>query len=921
MQPGKMNPILSRIAGSASSKDSRRALPLLLSLLYMLIKAVNNLLYLSVLTTFLEKAGANSLPWVYLVVNVCFIFIQFRFITRIAGFEGHWLLKRINLPMIILSFSAALFLPAESTLVLIAFLVAAMLTDLTSNQAFTAMLNHFLSLSESKRILPFVYASGSLGYILSGLTLKFVIDLAGFNGLLILNGIFAIVGFFIISKLNPFEQERLENNDDEDSAKDSSEKETIQTSLKHPLARLLICSSFLIIFNRYLIDFLFAAVISNYFASGKDLASFMGIFGAAADLLVIGLQTFVMKAVFSSLPVGRVLTFLPAVLTFLCLVASLDMRFAVVASIQFLVMINSKNFTVPATTLLMGVIPQKQRVVFRRDMSVACAVASTLVGLFLLLVRNNIPPTSLFFIAAGVYLALATIHFMLDKAYLQTLKSQIVSDEGDEEKISSIRYLKQKDRLEQLTMLLKSDKAETRILAIKEVGELPESVARPILQKQIALEPDCRCIAEIARIMVKVCGSEAFRTIEELIASSEDCRLKADLLEAVGKLRGAGEETVQGYLIHPHHRVKSSAVISLLKIARDKNLLEAALSQLASMAKDSGEMMRASAAAIMGEVGLPLFLPCLEELATESNQAVAVSAVNAIARIQSPSSLACLEKLKSHPVEKVAQTAAYMADTAVKKNAEQIGRLLTSITAEERLLLASRIRKMGQDENFELLSLILCVEDVALRKRLIGFFEKAEPEIVELLSRCLICGGDQSVVFTLAPAFSLALDEFYLSLPPWVELLRAIGAGTLEDPESHHFQACRHYLCLIWAENIVAATLDLQEKQKETLKKRTRVACELACCLATEPVALLKSLQGAVNGSAYAKSLAVEYIETRIGRKTADLILPLLEVSQNADQFGPLLLEKAQATDFEISANSLENARARLLQNLKSVLE
>ena len=175
-----------------------------------------------------------------------------------------------------------------------------------------------------------------------------------------------------------------------------------------------------------------------------------------------------------------------------------------------------------------------------------------------------------------------------------------------------------------------------------------------------------------------------------------------------------------------------------------------------------------------------------------------------------------------------------------------------------------------------------------------SFFEEAESDIMELLSRCLVFNGDQRVSFTLAPAFSLALDEFYQSLPPWIELLRAIGAGTLEDQESVHYRACRHFLCLIWAENIVAANLELHEKQKDALKKRTRVACELACCLATEPVTLLKSLQAAVNGSLYAKSLAVEYIETRIGRKTADMILPLLEVSQNTVESGAILLEKAE---------------------------
>jgi hypothetical protein len=120
-----------------------RNLPQLLSLFFMLLKASNNLLYLAVLTTFLEKAGAASLPWVYLLVNLLFIVVQFRVMTRISGREGHWLLSVAIWPSIALSAAAAVFMPIHSAPVLIGFLIFAMQLDLITNQAFTAMLNQF----------------------------------------------------------------------------------------------------------------------------------------------------------------------------------------------------------------------------------------------------------------------------------------------------------------------------------------------------------------------------------------------------------------------------------------------------------------------------------------------------------------------------------------------------------------------------------------------------------------------------------------------------------------------------------------------------------------------------------------------------------------------------------------------------------
>ena len=906
-----------RFGQKLSPGDSRSFLPLLLSVLFLCMKAANNLLYLSVLTIFLEKAGANSLPWVYLVVNACFIFIQFRFITRIAGYEGHWLLRKINPPFVAMPFLAAFILPAESNVLLIAFLVAAMLSDLVSNQAFTAMLNHFLSLSEAKKVLPFVFAAGSLGYILSGLTLKFVIDVVGFKGLLMLNGCIALMASMLITRLRIFEDKRLSESRDEACASEKAESLKIQKSLEHPLAKLLIYSSFLVIFNRYLVDFLFASAVSSFFANGKDLASFMGVFGAAADLLVIGLQTFVMKVVFSSLPVGLVLTFVPAVLTFLCLSASISMKFSIIAAVQFLVMVNSKNFTIPATTMLMGVIPQKNRVLYRRDMSIACALASTLVGIFLLAVRSFLDPSSLFFLAASFYLILALVHLAIDRAYLNTLKDQIVSGEDrDEESVASVRYLNKKDRVEQLQILLNHENPETRILAIRETGELPAGEVAELLNEHLKTEKDSLCIAEIARILVTRCGNAAFRSLENIIEATEDYRLKADLIEAVGKLRGPGEDMILRHLEHFHHRVKAGSIISLLRTARSRETLEIALGQLAAMVRDGTQMMRSSAAAVMGELGLPLFLPCLEQLAFETDDSVAISAVNAIARIQTPASFTILERVKRNGSDQASLIAMKLVEGAARNGFEQIGRLITSVTAEERLQLATRIRKMTDDESYELLSVVLCIEEVDTRKKLVKLFERANPEILELMSRCVILSANGRVILTLAPAFSLVIDEFYFETPSWINLVRAIGGGSLENPDSSFMPGMRQFLATIWAENIAAAKLELLPDKLEKLFQRNRVAAEMLCFLSSEPASLIDSIEAIVAGNPNSCSLATEFLENRLGRKNSEMLIPLLEVCRGEREELRQLVQKSRQLKPEISDCLLEMAEIRVKKKL-----
>jgi HEAT repeat protein len=747
--------------------------------------------------------------------------------------------------------------------------------------------------------------------------------------LLALNGCLAIVASIVISALRPYEQERLEiqgEQDEKDKINKPDADKSIESSLQHPLARLLLCSSFLIIFNRYLIDFLFAAAISSFFSSGKALASFMGVFGAAADLLVIGLQTFVMKTVFSSLPVGRVLTFVPALLTFLCLSASFTMEFAVIATVQFLVMVNSKNFTVPATTMLMGAIPQKSRVYYRRDMSVSCSLASTLVGVFLLLVRGVLTPSVLFLVAATLYLILAVVHFLLDKAYLLTLRRQIMNSDAaaDVEQVASIRYLKRKDRVEQYQTLLESPEAKTRLLAIQEIGKLRWDQAEALLIQVLKKDGDSACVTQAARLLGREGKIKAFAAIREIIEMTGEARVKADLIESLvqlGKLEDA-ENLVLANLASDHHRVRASAVLTLLRITRQADRLELAVKNLAAMARNKVAMMRASAAAVMGELGLPMFLPCLEQLAFETNENVALSAVRAISRIQSPGALLSLERLKQHSQNLVANEAKKQAKKAARSEIEQINRLLSSISAQERIILANRMKSQRNDFGHELLATILCVEDMVTRKSLIELLEKSDEETLDVISRSLIVAGTQKVIFTLAPLFSFFIDEFCLELPDWTELLSILGQGTLENHnEDRYLQAGMQFLTALWAENLFRLTSDLNANQKNKLHKRTMVACQAFLCLSKDPSPLFVSLKQLNSENAYEVSMAIEFIENRIGKKFAELLPALLKHERSEKPCAEQWLSLGNSLGLAVNDNAVKAAAVRLNRHLGCQLE
>lgn len=907
---------------TASAVGGRENLPYLVAGFFMLLKAGNNLLYLSVLTTFLDNIGASSLPWVYLLVNIVFILFQFQFMSRIAGYEGHWLLSLANWPAAMLSFVAAFVFPANTFPVLLSFLVMAMLNDLVTTQAFTAMLNHFFSVSESRRFTPIIYASGSFGFILSGLLLKFVLDFVGIRGLLVGNGMIILLSSLILRLLKPVEAARMAEADEVDKLPDTTVNTDLagETSMQHPLARLLNISSFLILFNKYLVDFLFAAALTTYFSSGNDLAAFMGVFGASADFAVIGLQTFVMHRVFAAFSIGKILAVMPLALTILCISASFSLKFAVIAMVQFLVLLNSKNFTVPATTILMGVIPQKQRIFYRRDMSIVCSISSTLVGIFLLLVRNSIGTEFLFLIAASIYLMISVVHYQIDKAYLATLRRAIDNRQLDfgEDQVTSLRFLQYGERLQQLQQLLTDENSGIRNRAIEEVSLLPVNTAAKLLQPLLETETDSRCLTSIARNLLQLAPQSSAQHIQRVLAETNDQRLRADIIETIGKVRSPAisQDFVLSFLDSPHHRVRASAIISTIRLTRQPATLSRAMHKLAQMAHDVEELMRASAAAVMGELGLPLFVPALSQLACSSETVVASNAASALARMQTPAAVVALENMLSHDNSEVASRVESLLADSTRDSISRISRLLPGITAEERQKLTARLRSGHHHDSQELLANILCIDNLDQRRNLIALLEKSDRELVKIMQACISMNEADRVELSIAPLIDLSQEYAGPGLPDWASLLGIIAGGTLENPAKHedYLPAVERLLAMIWYERIVIAQCQISGSALEKWQTRAMTLTRLLICFSSDPAPMGRSINELKNGKAYSRGMAAEYIEARAGRRFAQLLLPLVDSSFVMPQEGELLIKLAGSRGLIIEEANLAAARNRLIR-------
>lgn len=865
----------------------------LLGVFFLIQKGTNNVLYLTWLAGLLKNLGSTMLPWAYLSGNIAFITLQYAFVRHLSGREGHWMLSSLSLPIVLFSIVTSLTVDTHTGPFLLAGVVGCMVIDLLTNQAFAAMTNQLLSIQESKRRLPAIYGAGSVGYIVSGLLMKTVLDFAGLRPLMWLNTAALCAGAVVIQQLARYERTRENHRTAPAGTAPSRDNASASptSSFRQPLAALLMASSVLIVFNRFLIDYLFSSSVTSHFGDAAAIASFLGLFGAAADFTVVVSQMTVMNWVFASLPIGRILLLTPLLLTTLCLAAAVHPAFIVVAVTQFVVLLNSKNFTVPATTLLLGAFPSSTRGGYRRDISTVSSMASTAASLVLLATRDYVPIGGLFLIAAVCYGALLLVHSRLDYGYATTLRETLAGTDTapDDENLRSIGFLPESERLLRLQELLVQRDPDIRLEAIEEIERLPNETLRTLLFPRLSAETNPRCLTAMARLAVERFGPEAVSHIAKLLQTADDNRLQADLLEALGRTNGGlpVEELAAMYLEHEHHRVRGSAVLALLRLARDVSGIEAGLAMLASMARSPEPPFRAGAAAVMGETALPLFLESMETLAEDPDTGVALIAIRSLSRLPTSGGVAALNRLSSHADPARAALAKQLVETASRERLARIKSLMDGLSASERQRLAQTIRSIGGSAGLDIVGRILRFEFPEAREGLMRLLEPAAPETVELLRASLITQAFPDGTPSLAPFWDWCRIPRSDDLPDWapaVPLLRRVITGSHPELDLHALEAgaisMLHLLlreaelltCINRGERAGWSTPDTATAVSRW-SDRAILCCRMALLAGLQPESLLSAFDRLRSPDSFTSSVAQELLETNLPHETSRLIL------------------------------------------------
>ncbi|MFZ2960645.1 MAG: hypothetical protein WA705_27510 [Candidatus Ozemobacteraceae bacterium] len=964
---------------------------------FFLLKGIDNLLLVLLTSLFLKGYGPAGLPWFYVGANILFISSQL-VLLRIPTWKGHRFLFGLSRPLILFSAGLA-FLGANGagwpqTIALFAMAVY----DLHATQAFSDMSGQILPLREAKLHLPAVYAAGTAGSILSGLGLKFLLDGLGIPATFLAIALLLFCADRLLAKLSPFMGGESSEQKNESSAppissvtKDKTdggtppsgspktpEKSAIpekiavsSLSSKIPtakaeasdspfsgppatraFARMLVPMSCLAIFGRILTEFLYTGSLSTFFPSTRDLAAFLGIFGAAIDLSVLGMQTLIGGRVFARYRLGSILGLRGAAMVIACGAGFVYPNIWTIAGSWFVLMALTKAFINPAFVILIEPLPKGRRFLMRRFLSLGDSAANLLAGLTLLGLKSlGVGADPVLFIGVGlVYGVIWLLTFFIDRFYTGVVGETLATAEGqgDLDIIRSVRFIPRGDRIARLSALLGNSDPDVRYRAILEAAELEPHDAAELLLVSMVVEENTRNLSAMTRVILRRLGTEGVEVIEDLLRDDSNVRLQADMIEALSQVGGGRTpEILTEFLGHENHRVRGNAVLGILRQSGERSLIKQSLDILKEMLESKEMLERATAAVVMGNSGLPVFVPALAYLADDPREEVFRQAFQALAGIRTPAALRAISERRMVP-GKTGELAETAWKTASAGTDNRLARLLAGLSITARGKIGFWLRSIKGDCDFELLTRILRLPKEETREALISALGNGDVRTRKLIDACLVvrarteetdparfviaeprkkdraqasleleqAGPDSSVVDFVFAEIPKSLEGGEISevnkeggldggaeddensivcideepllqafretgldeLPAWVELARPIFGARHEG----FTRFVREALQTLWEHAVILQRasewgLSGVGRAIERFEIHFQTAIHLTALTTDDPAGLLDALDKSTAGDSFLHSIALEFLEGRLGQEMAGILFPLLE--------------------------------------------
>ncbi|MBI4863252.1 MAG: hypothetical protein HY815_23755 [Candidatus Riflebacteria bacterium] len=878
---------------------------------FVIQRSVTNVMLIASTTLFLNRAGVDQLPLMYVLMNILAIALQV-WTSANRELSSYRLLRRVSVVAIAGTAMAPLFLLSGTPWVVLvsifALQIGIRIFEILSGTLFLNIVSEVYPLRESKIKIPRLLAAASASVIVSGLLVKPVTDWISVEKLMPAVALLLLLGQLFLVRLGRVlervgakargtgtsgstedeaarvaaegvagsEPERARGQSPARPEQPPTQKER-RGIMDLELVRGMTAVAFLVSYLKFLLDFQYSKAVAERFSDKASMASFMGFYESGTTMLIIAAQAGLTAPALRRLKLGVVVALLPGTMVLACLAGAFWPVFVVVVGAKVLYTVLSNALYNPAGSLLVGPLVAESRERARAAVSAATSLGCLSVGVSLHLGVKNLSPVSYFVAMSALFAVALALCRRLDRAYMDELSRELSgADAGRRlENVRALRVVSSTYAARRLIELLDDPAPEVRERAVREVKFLGQSAARRVLEVVLTGRGDSRLKASALDEAVHVLGTEVLQLALPHL-DDPDRRVQANALEAVATVGSSQAIEVLGSRIDSRdHRIRAIAAMGLVRNSDSQATLQTGFGALAALARGEDHLWRASAAVAMGELGYPFFVRALLTLATDPVDQVADRAIEALERLRAPEAVPGLMTLAQQPQASHRwarfQTACRQLED---RGTSELLQVMENLSAEERTRIKENLREMRHSVRAQVLGRALSLSSARARQSVIAYLHRAtHPGAPTLVGACL-----EAEEPTIAPALEAMRSGGYRGEGAISRLL----SGFMTPANGALLRA---YLRELWEH--VRATLVITRRWLEgtredaaAARRRARLLSHgfaLVGLLSESPREVVETLEKALEGDRFVSSLSMELVVARIGVEAGDDLLPLLD--------------------------------------------